>query len=95
MNDLIQIKATGVTEGGKLLDPQDALKDRELGYHRSEKALYIGVDGFDIKLCQADDVGRKAGFVDEVPEDAELGEVIASLNSLISALKESGLMRKE
>ena len=90
MADTIRIKATSIDD-----EPGSILTDRVLAYHRKEKALYIGDDNnMPVKLCQADDVGKKAEKVDDVPTDAQLGGVITVVNNLISALKESGLMKK-
>lgn len=47
MEDLIKIK------GGSGNTP--ALQDRELGYNRSEKALYIGTPAGNVRLCGAGD----------------------------------------
>lgn len=35
-----------------------ALRDRELGYCKDEKALYIGTANGNVRLCGADDSGR-------------------------------------
>lgn len=47
MNDLMKIK------GGSGKTP--SLQDRELGYNKSEKALYIGTEGGNVRLCGAED----------------------------------------
>ena len=92
----IQIKAT-MFANGTYYPPKDEepkLEDREFAFHRGENALYIGNElGKPIKLCQASDVGRAAKKIDVVPGNAEISEVISAFNGLVSALKESGLMK--
>ena len=89
MNDLIRIRAT--KEG---VQPAATLENRELGYYTDEKALYIGVNRQNIKLCQADDVGRVATKVEALSDDADILQVVAKVNEIISALQDSGLMNK-
>lgn len=94
MADMVLIKAT-MLKNGTLYPPQSQkLEDRELAFHRSEEALYIGDDnGNPIKLCQASDVGRAAEKVAPLESDAALSDVIAKVNEMISALKDGGLMK--
>ena len=80
MADLIQIKAGNNV--GK------SLADREIAYSRNEEALYIGDNGKNVKLT------RKADAVVQLAEDADLPAVISAYNSLVSALKASGLMKE-
>lgn len=61
MNDLIKIK------GGAGIMPM--LQDRELGYHKTEKALYIGTPAGNVKLCNADDIQKLIDLA-EKPEPA-------------------------
>ena len=102
MADLIQIKR-GDTTGTTFL------ADGELGYSREEKALYIGDGGKrNQKLCSAEtaaEVERIAGelqnkltaakteAVGTISAESDLSAVISSFNSLISALKASGIMK--
>ena len=94
MDDLILIK--GGTSGSKL-------KEREVAYHTAEKALYIGAESGNIRLCGADDVSKIDGkltaepveFQASLEADAEIGEVVTAFNNLISALKASGVMNTE
>lgn len=48
MADLIKIK------GGTGAVP--TLQDREIAYHKDEKALYIGTANGNVRLCGADDI---------------------------------------
>lgn len=57
MNDTIKIK------GGIGETPE--LQDRELGYNREEKALYIGTPDGNVKLCSADDIAELKRYIDE------------------------------
>ena len=68
MNDLIKIK------GGKGNVP--VLQDKELGYSRDEKALYIGTPDGNIKLCCADDAQKILAL------ETELESVKARLKDL-------------
>ena len=56
MADLIKIK------GGSGEVPE--LEDKELGYSRDEKALYIGTKNGNVKLCGADDVATLQGLIE-------------------------------
>lgn len=56
MADSIQIKA-GNGDVPKL-------KDREFGYRRDEKALYIGTKDGNVKLCDAETEQRLAEYID-------------------------------
>jgi hypothetical protein len=87
MDDVILIKATNGNN-----EPKQLLNDREFGYNRREKALYIGDNGQRVKLCQADDVGRIANKVETLGDDANLAQVVAKINEVISVLQDSGLM---
>ena len=90
MDDAIRITATK-----KGTPPSRTLLDREIGYNRDQKAFYIGADGFNVMLCRADDVGKEADKIDALPEDAELGDVVAAFNDLISALKAGKVMKTD
>lgn len=54
MNDLIKIKG-GVGE-------TPVLQDRELGYNKTEGALYIGTPEGNVRLCGANDINNKGVF---------------------------------
>ena len=69
MADTIQIRA-----GNKANMPK--LADRELGYVRDEKALYIGTAGGNVKLCDAD----LEGTVNK------LGDTVSTLNGTVTEL---------
>ncbi len=89
MADYIKIR------GGK---GKSLLKERELGFHTDEQALYIGLGGAHIQLCRAEDIegkltAKQAEGQEEIKDSASINEVITALNSLISALKESGIMK--
>lgn len=64
MADTIQIRA-----GNKANMPK--LADRELGYVRDEKALYIGTAGGNVKLCDADLEGTVNKLGDTVNAQGE------------------------
>jgi hypothetical protein len=100
MDDLVQIKCSdgvGVS----------FLADREIAYSRSEKALYIGDGGRrNQKLCSAETAAKvealenekltatAAEAIAELAEGADLNSVIATVNSVISSLKTSGIMKE-
>lgn len=58
MADLIRIK------GGNGDVP--ALQDREIAYSKKGKALYIGTDGGNVRLCGADDIKELNARIDEI-----------------------------
>ena len=96
MADSVQIAATEEEK-----NPQRILLEREIAYHRGEKALYIGIGGQRVKLCQADDIAKLEGkltaeqvdSMDGLSSGATLAQVVEKYNDLISALKESGIMK--
>lgn len=79
MADTIQIKR-GNTAGG-------TLADGELGYSREEKALYIGDNGTNQRLAGAIE------SVETLAIDSMTSEVVTAFNSLITAMKNSGMMK--
>lgn len=98
--DAIQIKR-GDTTGVSFL------ADGELGYSRAEKALYIGDGGRrNQKLCSAETAAKVEAMetekltatamesMGELPSDSDIGAVISAYNSLLSALKSSGIMKQ-
>ena len=75
------------------------LADGELGYSREEGALYIGDGGSrNVKLCSSgtaegiDSIKIEAQSM--LPADSDLSAVITAFNSLISAMKASGIMKE-
>ena len=80
MADTITIKR-GNTAGG-------TLADGEFGYSRSEKALYIGDNGSNVKLT------GKMEALEELASGSTVSAVVTAYNSLIAALKASGLMKE-
>lgn len=58
MADLITIK------GGSGNVP--TLQDRELGYSKDEKALYIGTSNGNVRLCGADDIGALNTLINNI-----------------------------
>ena len=58
MADLIKIK------GGRGTVP--TLQDREMAYGKDEKALYIGTDGGNERLCGAGDIAQLIARIDEI-----------------------------
>lgn len=107
MADTIQIK------GGKR-EGMPPLAEREMAYVSDEKALYIGTDKGNQKLCSADTEQKVANYgarfadidlelgskltakkvvsLAELGAGVDLATVIAAYNSLIAALKASGVM---
>lgn len=58
MADLIRIK------GGRGTVP--TLQDKELAYSKGEKALYIGTEGGNERLCGAEDITQLTARIDEI-----------------------------
>ena len=95
MADLIQIKASDDVG-------TSFLADREMAYSRKEKALYIGDGGRrNQKLCTAFTAAELEGKLTAtpledmptIPEGTAIEDVISAYNSLIEALKTSGIMK--
>lgn len=77
---------TILLKGGNLATmPQ--LLDREVVVAKDKKALYIGIDGVNTRLCGADDL-KTVKTLPELAEDSDLATVISAYNSLLSALKQ-------
>lgn len=97
MADLIQIKA------GE--DPKTVLSDREIGYRKKDRTLFIGIDGKNEKVCSGKDIEDIAAelqnkltataipTMDTLSAESDLSAVIGAVNSLISAMKASGIMK--
>lgn len=76
MPDLIRIK------GGSGNVP--ALQDRELAYSKSEKALYIGTESGNIKLCGPGDESQTEMIIAEI---ARINEAITEINTRLDTLE--------
>lgn len=72
MADLIRIK------GGSGNVP--TLQDRELAYKKDEKALYIGADGANVRLCGAGDKAELNAKIDAL--NLSIDDIIARLEAL-------------
>lgn len=70
MDDTIKIR------GGKGETPE--LQDRELGYNRDEKALYIGTPENNVRLCGADDIANVKKY---------MNELMVAVNARLAALE--------
>lgn len=89
MADKIQIRA-----GNKAGMP--TLTDRELAYVRDEKSLYIGTPAGNVDILgdlKANKLtATKVAAQTAVASDADAATIAAALNSLIAAMKSSGVM---
>lgn len=85
MADKIQIRA-----GNKAGMP--TLTDRELAYVRDEKSLYIGTPAGNVDILADKLTATKVAAQSAVAADADAATIAAALNSLISAMKSSGVM---
>lgn len=87
MADLIRIK------GGSGNVP--TLQDRELAYSKVEKALYIGTENGNVRLCSAEDVTEINAEINNINTEinnikvviAEINSAIASINARLDALE--------
>ena len=83
------------------------LADREPAYVRDEQALYVGTPDGNVKVCSAATEGKvtaleqtvaskltanKVAAQTAVASDADAATIAAALNSLIAAMKSSGVM---
>lgn len=66
MADLIKIK------GGSGAVP--TLQSRELAYSKDEKALYIGTDSGNVRLCGADDISGLTQLINDITARLEVLE---------------------
>ena len=79
MADLIKIKAGS----GNV----PALQERELAYHKDEKALYIGTGDKNERLCGAGDIAEVNSRLDSInAETNEIKATITTLNGLIDEI---------
>ena len=86
MADLIKIK------GGNGNVPE--LQDKELGYRKDEKALYIGTDNGNMRLCGANDKAELKTYIDAYIEannakNNETDQLIIAINNQIATLENS------
>ena len=58
MADSIKIK------GGSGSVP--TLQDREIAYSKDEKALYIGTENGNVRLCGADDISQLTALINDI-----------------------------
>lgn len=89
MADNIYLRA-----GNKAEMPE--LSDREPAYVRDEEALYIGTPDGNVKV-NGKELAKKleatpAAAQAELDLEADAAAVVSAFNSLIAAMKESGLM---
>ena len=68
MNDVIKIKRGSGTS---------TLADGELGFKTGEEALYIGADGKNIKLCDAELEQRIKAYI-----DSQVADINARLDAM-------------
>ena len=81
MADLIKIK------GGNGAVP--ALQDRELGYSKTEKALYIGTEGENVLLYSANDTTRIDPLIEEVKGiQATLTAINSEIETINTAIED-------
>lgn len=72
MADLIKIK------GG--IGAVPTLQDRELGYSKDERALYIGTDGENERLCGVNDISNINTLLEAI--NKRIDEITARLDAL-------------
>lgn len=70
MDDTIKIR------GGRGETPE--LQDRELGYNRDKKELYIGTPDENVRLCGADDIAEVKKYI---------AELMVAVNDRLAALE--------
>ena len=80
---------TILLKGGKKAN-MPTLSAREIACATDEKALYIGINGTNVRLCGADD---QADTLPELAPESDLATVISAYNSLLAALKAGKLMK--
>lgn len=76
MADLIKIKAGS----GNV----PTLQERELAYRKDEKALYIGTDDKNERLCGAEDLSEVNSRLDGI--NAEIGKIKIGTNDLMAEI---------
>ena len=72
MADLITIKSGALGDRGTM----PKLNKDELGYRTDEKALYIGTDGENERLCGVGDIARLEALISDIT--ARLDEMTSS-----------------
>lgn len=92
---------TILLRGGKKAD-MPTLSTREIVCATDEKALYVGINGVNVRMCGADDraeidkklTANQLELMTELADESELTAVITAYNSLLTALKASGIMKE-
>lgn len=91
---------TILLKGGKKAN-MPTLRDREIVVATDEEAVYIGINGKNVRVCGADDKAQldnkltatQAETLTELAAGSDLSAVISAYNSLLSVLKASGIMK--
>lgn len=90
---------TILLKGGKKAN-MPVLREREIVVATDEEALYVGINGKNVRVCGAGDkaeldkklTANKMASLSPLAADSDIAAVITAYNSLISALKTSGIM---
>ena len=91
---------TILLRGGKKAN-MPTLREREIVVATDEKAVYIGIGGANVRVCGADDkteldrklTATQMASLTALPTDSNISAVVNAYNSLLSALKSSGIMK--
>lgn len=79
MADLIKIKSGAIAER----ETMPALAEDELGYRKDEKALYLGTENGNERLCGVNDAVKIGELVERVTAtEAQLASITARLEAL-------------
>ena len=77
------------------------LTSKELAYHTTEKALYIGTQDGNVRLCgarDAEEIEKKLTatpieFQASLEAGAGISEIVTAFNNLLATLKANGIMK--
>lgn len=90
---------TILLKGGKKAN-MPSLREREIVVATDEESLYVGINGKKVRVCGAGDkaeldkklTANKMASLSPLATDSNTSAVVTAYNSLISALKTSGIM---
>lgn len=87
MDDLIMIKSGALNDR----ESMPKLREKELGYRKDEKALYIGTESENVRLCGTDDAVKIKQLESDITELINgikaIDENIKAINARLEALE--------
>ena len=90
---------TILLKGGKK-ENMPTLREREIVVATDEEAVYVGINGKNVRVCGAGDkieldkklTANKMPSLSQLATNSDISTIVTAYNSLISTLKTSGIM---